>query len=109
MAKDTLERSTEPDLNVKAFLADAYLHPIFRSFEEEELSEVKVEKQKSPVHDDSSVSELSSPSPPHIVDEHHHSHPQSPPHYIYHPQSPPHFVYPSYPPHQYAYSYDPEH
>ncbi|XP_038893055.1 CSC1-like protein At1g32090 [Benincasa hispida] len=108
MAKDTLEKSTEPDLNVKAFLADAYLHPIFRSFEEEELSEVKVEKQKSPVHDDSSVSELSSPSPPHIVDNHHH-HPQSPPHYIYHPQSPPHFVYPSYPSHQYAYSYDPEH
>ncbi|CAK9321460.1 unnamed protein product [Citrullus colocynthis] len=108
MAKDTLERSTEPDLNVKAFLADAYLHPIFRSFEEEELSEIKVEKQKSPVHDDSSVSELSSPSPPHIVDDHHH-HPQSPPHYMYHPQSPPHFVYPSHPSHHYAYSYDPEH
>lgn len=108
MAKDTLERSTEPDLNVKAFLADAYLHPIFRSFEEEELSEIKVEKQKSPVHDDSSVSELSSPSPPHIVDDDHH-HPQSPPHYMYHPQSPPHFVYPSHPSHHYAYSYDPEH
>lgn len=108
MAKDTLERSTEPNLNVKAFLADAYLHPIFRSFEEEELPKVKVEKQKSPVHDDSSVSELSSPSPPHIVDEHHHQN-QSPPHYIYHPQSPPHYIYPSHPSHHYAYSYDPEH
>ncbi|XP_022145393.1 CSC1-like protein At1g32090 isoform X2 [Momordica charantia] len=104
MAKDTLERSTEPNLNVKAFLADAYLHPIFRSFEEEELPEVKVEKQKSPIHEDSSVSELSSPSPPHTV----HHHPQSPPHYIYHPPSPPHFVYPSHPSHHYAYCYDPE-
>lgn len=109
MAKDTLERSMESNLNVKAFLADAYLHPIFRSFEEEELPEVKVEKQKSPVHDDSSVSELSSPSPPHTVDDDHHLQNQSPPHYIYHPQSPPHYIYPSHPSHHYAYSYDPEH
>lgn len=51
MAKDTLERSTEPDLDVKAFLSDAYLHPIFKSVEEEELTEIKVEKQKSPIQE----------------------------------------------------------
>ncbi|KAG7015782.1 CSC1-like protein, partial [Cucurbita argyrosperma subsp. argyrosperma] len=51
MAKDTMERSTEPDLDVKAFLSDAYLHPIFRSVEEEELTEIKVEKQKSPIQE----------------------------------------------------------
>lgn len=42
MAKDIAEREAELGLNLKAYLADAYLHPIFRSFEaeEEELVEV---------------------------------------------------------------------
>ncbi|XP_057977585.1 CSC1-like protein At1g32090 [Malania oleifera] len=46
MAKDTMERTTEPDLNLKAYLADAYLHPIFKSFEEAELSEIRVDKHQ---------------------------------------------------------------
>lgn len=41
MAKDNLEKETEPELNMKADLADAYLHPIFHSFEEEFSSEEK--------------------------------------------------------------------
>ncbi|KAB5564282.1 hypothetical protein DKX38_004336 [Salix brachista] len=47
MEKDILDRTTESDINLKAYLADAYLHPIFHSFEEEELVEVNVERNKS--------------------------------------------------------------
>ncbi|KAK1305026.1 UDP-glycosyltransferase 85A7 [Acorus calamus] len=35
MAKDKLERASEPNLNVKAYLSDAYLHPIFWSFKDD--------------------------------------------------------------------------
>ncbi|KAL8138799.1 hypothetical protein V2J09_004800 [Rumex salicifolius] len=35
--KDTEEHSLEPNLNLESCLADAYLHPIIRSFEEVEL------------------------------------------------------------------------
>lgn len=31
--KDTLERATEPDLNLKVYLEDAYIHPIFKGGE----------------------------------------------------------------------------
>ncbi|KAF2308832.1 hypothetical protein GH714_021493 [Hevea brasiliensis] len=109
MAKDLLDRTTEPDINLKAYLADAYLHPIFHSFEEEELVEVRVDKYQSRVAS-APTSELSSPSPPHQV-----HHPSSPPHvyhpppeHIYHPSSPPHYAYhPSSPPH-YAYNHENE-
>ncbi|XP_031113662.1 CSC1-like protein At4g02900 [Ipomoea triloba] len=30
MVKDTLERATEPNLNLKAYLHDAYVHPVFK-------------------------------------------------------------------------------
>ncbi|XP_022759718.1 CSC1-like protein At4g02900 isoform X1 [Durio zibethinus] len=30
MIKDTLERATEPNLNLKAYLKDAYIHPVFK-------------------------------------------------------------------------------
>ncbi|KAG5007845.1 hypothetical protein JHK85_026387 [Glycine max] len=110
MSKDLLEKSTEPDLNIEAYLADAYLHPIFRSFEveEEELVEVRVDKHQTNVAS-SPPTEPSSPSPPHHVQQQpsppHHIHepslPQyseyqtSPPgyYYQYHPPSPPHYVY----------------
>lgn len=78
MAKDTMERTTEPDFNVKAFLADAYLHPIFRSFEEEELIEVRVDKNQTCIPSPSE-SEVSSPSPTHYAYHHDEVHP--PPHY----------------------------
>lgn len=113
MAKDLLERTTEPDLNIKAYLADAYLHPIFRSFEEEEeLVEVRVDKHQTrrvspPVSEPSSPSPpcyvYHPPSPPHYV-----AHPSSPPQYVYQPSSPPQYIYqPSSPP-RYAYHYEVE-
>ncbi|KAI6706781.1 hypothetical protein NL676_009743 [Syzygium grande] len=66
MAKDLAEREEEPNLNLKAYLADAYLHPIYRSFEleEEEVVQVRAEKHQTHVASPSG-SELSSPSPPH--------------------------------------------
>lgn len=66
MAKDLAERQEEPNLNLKAYLADAYLHPIFRSFEveEEEVVQVGADKHRSHVASPSG-SELSSPSPIH--------------------------------------------
>ncbi|OMP04995.1 hypothetical protein COLO4_09139 [Corchorus olitorius] len=30
MIKDTLERATEPNLNLKAYIQDAYIHPVFK-------------------------------------------------------------------------------
>jgi calcium permeable stress-gated cation channel len=32
--KDTLERATEPTLDLKAYLKDAYIHPVFQSGEQ---------------------------------------------------------------------------
>ncbi|TXG54234.1 hypothetical protein EZV62_019490 [Acer yangbiense] len=98
MAKDIMEQTTEPDLNLKAYLADAYLHPIFHTFEEEELVEVKHRVDKHQAHAASPLaSEISSPSPTHHV-----YHPTSPPQHIYHPASPPEHVYhPASPPQHY--------
>ncbi|KAB2632143.1 CSC1-like protein [Pyrus ussuriensis x Pyrus communis] len=104
MAKDTMERTAEPDLNMKSYLADAYLHPIFRSFEEEppfeeeqELVEVRVDKQQTRIATPI-TSELSSPSPPPYV---HHT--ESPPQYSYYQSSPPQYVYSSNSPPRYVY------
>ncbi|KAF0927884.1 hypothetical protein E2562_036803 [Oryza meyeriana var. granulata] len=36
MRKDTLERAREPTFDLKAYLANAYLHPVFKSEEEED-------------------------------------------------------------------------
>ncbi|KAK8520703.1 hypothetical protein V6N12_004632 [Hibiscus sabdariffa] len=114
MAKDLMDRTTEPDINLKAFLADAYLHPIFRSFEEEELVEVRVDKVRVDKHqtydeDDQIRDDLSSSSPPHHV-----HHPSSPPHHSYQPTSVYHHgIAPQYeynissPPH-YGYHYEAE-
>lgn len=80
MAKDTMERTTEPNLNIKAYLADAYLHPIFQSFEEKELVEVRVDKNQTHIPSPSE-SVVSSPSPPHYA---YHYEVQPPPHYVHH-------------------------
>ncbi|XP_034709383.1 CSC1-like protein At1g32090 isoform X2 [Vitis riparia] len=80
MAKDTMERTTEPNLNIKAYLADAYLHPIFQSFKEEELVEVRVDKNQTHIPSPSE-SVVSSPSPPHYA---YHYEVQPPPHYVHH-------------------------
>lgn len=33
MVRDTLERATEPNLNLKGYLQDSYVHPVFKSGE----------------------------------------------------------------------------
>ncbi|GLT33557.1 hypothetical protein SLA2020_081310 [Shorea laevis] len=39
MMKDTLERAREPQLNLKAYLQNAYIHPIFKADEDEDDEE----------------------------------------------------------------------
>lgn len=75
MEKDNMEKTSEPDLNLRSYLADAYLHPIFRSFEDVETQEVRVDKNQTHFSSPTST-ETSSPSPP----------PQyvSSPQYVYH-------------------------
>ncbi|KAL1532232.1 CSC1-like protein [Salvia divinorum] len=66
MSKDTQDGASASDVDVKSYLADAYLHPIFRSFEEVDLVEVKVDADPTPAKEASpSPSEVSSPSPAH--------------------------------------------
>ncbi|KAJ7550513.1 hypothetical protein O6H91_07G104400 [Diphasiastrum complanatum] len=36
MAKDTLDKATHPDLNIKRFLQNAYMHPVFKIEEDDE-------------------------------------------------------------------------
>lgn len=36
MIKDTLERAREPNLNLKGFLQNAYIHPVFKDEEYED-------------------------------------------------------------------------
>lgn len=89
MSKDTQDRASESDVELKSYLADAYLHPIFRSFEEVDLVEVRVDKNQAH-HISPSPSELSSPSPQYAY--HHEDEPShtaqhyevEPPHNIYH-------------------------
>ncbi|KAG6409795.1 hypothetical protein SASPL_127837 [Salvia splendens] len=66
MSKDTQDGASASDVDMKSYLEDAYLHPIFRSFEEVELVEVKVDTDPTPAKEASpSPSEPSSPSPLH--------------------------------------------
>ncbi|XP_062178269.1 CSC1-like protein At4g02900 isoform X1 [Alnus glutinosa] len=44
MVKDTLERATEPNLNLKAYLQDAYIHPVFKGDELDRLVAVDEEE-----------------------------------------------------------------
>ncbi|KAK4728262.1 hypothetical protein R3W88_021250 [Solanum pinnatisectum] len=70
MEKDLQDRSSESDASLKAYLADAYLHPIFHSFEEIELEDVKIDKNPPPDSPSPPLSELSSPSPTHDAKDH---------------------------------------
>ncbi|XVE65375.1 hypothetical protein DITRI_Ditri07aG0175700 [Diplodiscus trichospermus] len=107
MAKDIMDRTTEPHLNLKAFLSDAYLHPIFRTFEEEEVVEVRVNKVRVDRHqsyaDNDQTSDLSSPLPPHHVYQ-----PTSPPQDVYHHGFPPQYAYNLSSPSHYGYHYEVE-
>lgn len=48
MVKDTLERATEPHLNIKAYLEDAYIHPVFKSAQIEGIPSVE-DEQNNPI------------------------------------------------------------
>ena len=43
--KDTLERAREPNLNMKGFLQNAYVHPVFKGGDDSE-SDVSIEDLK---------------------------------------------------------------
>ncbi|KAL8232839.1 hypothetical protein R6Q57_002617 [Mikania cordata] len=49
MKKDTLERATEPNLNLKLYLQDAYVHPVFKSSMVFERPRVVDEEENSPL------------------------------------------------------------
>lgn len=86
MRKDTLEHAREPHLNLKAYLQNAYIHPIFKGEDEDEDDE-KIEKleetelvptkrqsrRNTPAP--SKMSGGSSPSLPDVIQENN-SHPQ---------------------------------
>lgn len=36
MAKDTLERATDPNFNIESYLLNTYMHPVFKTGEDEE-------------------------------------------------------------------------
>ena len=38
MVKDTLEKATEPNLDLKAYLKDAYVHPVFKDSSLEQIT-----------------------------------------------------------------------
>ena len=42
--KDTLERAKEPNLNLKGYLQNTYVHPVFKASEDEEDDEINDEK-----------------------------------------------------------------
>ncbi|CAM8993026.1 unnamed protein product [Rhodiola kirilowii] len=46
MTKDTLERATEPNLNLKAYLQNAYIHPIFKEDEDSDDDHVSEKLQE---------------------------------------------------------------
>lgn len=79
--KDTLERAREPNLNLKGYLHNAYIHPVFKNEEDDEddISPEKFEQESvlvptkrqsrrnTPVP--SKISGGSSPSLPDVVEE----------------------------------------
>ncbi|KAK8945521.1 hypothetical protein KSP40_PGU011059 [Platanthera guangdongensis] len=93
MEKDTMEKTCEPGLNLKAYLADAYLHPILQMSEDIEVGEIRVDKSKT--RSSPQRTEPISTSPPNYV-----SHYSSSPHYHQYDyyggddSSSPHYVYP---------------
>lgn len=66
MVRDTLERATEPNLNLRAYLKDVYAHPVFKDEEldrplvideEEESNAVVPTKRRNSNRDSEASSE----------------------------------------------------
>lgn len=83
MMKDTLERAREPNLNLKGYLQNAYIHPVFKGEDDDDDDDVVYKKEENenvlvptkrqsrrntPVP--SKMSGASSPSLPEVVREH---------------------------------------
>uniref|UniRef100_A0A5B6Z5U3 Putative calcium permeable stress-gated cation channel 1 n=1 Tax=Davidia involucrata TaxID=16924 RepID=A0A5B6Z5U3_DAVIN len=83
MMKDTLERAREPNLNLKGYLQNAYVHPVFKGESDDEDDEVnekwgekeselvptkRASRRNTPLP--SKISGSSSPSLPEVVQEH---------------------------------------
>lgn len=49
MRKDTLERAREPNLNLKAYLENAYIHPIFKAGDDEDDDDEIINKLEETV------------------------------------------------------------
>ncbi|GMG98694.1 hypothetical protein Nepgr_000534 [Nepenthes gracilis] len=49
MMKDTLERAREPNLNLKSYLQDAYIHPVFKDVDGSDSDAADEEPEQSPV------------------------------------------------------------
>lgn len=49
MMKDTLERAREPNFNLKSFLQNAYIHPVFKTVDESETEAASQESEDEPV------------------------------------------------------------
>ncbi|KAL0418767.1 UNVERIFIED_CONTAM: CSC1-like protein [Sesamum radiatum] len=75
--KDTLERATDPKLNLKAYLQDAYVHPVFKgvameeppTFEEEDKNAIVSTKRTTNRTSQSNSRSTSSSFRPQTVDE----------------------------------------
>ncbi|KAF2303672.1 hypothetical protein GH714_021122 [Hevea brasiliensis] len=82
MMKDTLERAREPNLNLKAYLQNAYMHPVFKGDDDEEDEDIseklvtesvlvptkRQSRRNTPVP--SRISSASSPSLTEVIKEH---------------------------------------
>ncbi|XP_044486613.1 CSC1-like protein At4g02900 isoform X3 [Mangifera indica] len=66
MVKDTLERAREPTLNIKAYLRDAYVHPVFKGGDTE-MQPLNEDEQDDPlVATRRNISSKASPEPSYL-------------------------------------------
>ncbi|KAK8486716.1 hypothetical protein V6N11_069078 [Hibiscus sabdariffa] len=61
MIKDTLERATEPNFNLKTYLKDAYMHPVFKSTDIEKPDPL-LEEEDRPLVATTRIANKQSPS-----------------------------------------------
>ncbi|KAL4205454.1 hypothetical protein AMTRI_Chr01g114660 [Amborella trichopoda] len=62
MMKDTLERATEPNLNLKVYLQDAYIHPVFKGGNGHHQPKPGFEEETNPLVPTKRHSQLSTPA-----------------------------------------------
>lgn len=108
MEKDRMEHASEPSLNLKTYLANAYLHPIFHMFEQEEQKEettleVRIDKSQQQQQQQHHVRSSDTQYEERNTETHYYHEERSSSQYQYQyqheethmrsEQSPPHFVY----------------